>query len=97
MDHATYRRWWALHVRVALGETLTAEERAFYDAGATEIDRQEDLGADDGAIGAARARLAVLEADTAHWRGRSQRLNEEIAAVEAALAKRTEQLLSVKE
>ena len=33
MDDALYQQWWPLHLRVALGEQLDAEEKARYEAG----------------------------------------------------------------
>jgi hypothetical protein len=30
MGESTFQTWWELHVRVARGESLTAEESAFY-------------------------------------------------------------------
>jgi hypothetical protein len=97
MDQPTYQRWWALHVRAVLGEILGAADRAFYDAGANELNQEDDLDSDAAEIRTARARLRALEADTAHWRARSEQLNAEISAVEAVLDKRTERLLPVKD
>lgn len=32
MDEATYKQWWPLHYRAAVGKPLTAEEQAVYEA-----------------------------------------------------------------
>ena len=39
MDEPAYRTWWALHLRVARGESLNAEERAAYEAGLVQRSR----------------------------------------------------------
>jgi hypothetical protein len=39
MDEQTYKAWWPLHLRVAKGENLTDDERAFYE---TELKQLHD-------------------------------------------------------
>ena len=41
MDEATYKQWWPLHRRAAVGETLSAEEQAVYEAGTRQLDAEE--------------------------------------------------------
>ncbi len=42
MDEATYKGWWPLHYRAVIGEPLTAEERAVYEAGLRQLDAEEE-------------------------------------------------------
>ncbi len=42
MDEATYKQWWPLHRRAALGETLSVEEQALYEAGTQQLDAEEE-------------------------------------------------------
>ena len=42
MDEATYNQWWPLHYRAAMGEPLTAEEQAVYEAGTRQLDAEEE-------------------------------------------------------
>ena len=97
MDQQAYDRWWALHVRVALGETLANGDQAFYEAGKTEFDAVDELRHADLGIREARAALAKLEADNAQLRDRNQKLNAEIAALEHALDRKSRQLLGAGE
>lgn len=41
MDEKTYERWWQLHLRVAKGETLLAEEKVEYETGSALMDQEE--------------------------------------------------------
>lgn len=97
MDQETYKRWWALHVRVALGESLQPEDQAFYETGQRELDEQDDLGGAAAAVQQTRNSLPALEAEIARLRAYNEKLNAEIAALEAALDKKSRQLLGVQE
>lgn len=68
MDQQAYNRWWALHVRVALGETLAAADHGFYEAGMKERDADDELHGAGQAVGKARAALATLDAENAQLR-----------------------------
>ncbi|HXG09934.1 MAG TPA: hypothetical protein VNK04_09110 [Gemmataceae bacterium] len=85
MDQTTYQRWWALHLRVARGERLTAEEQAIYDAGCSEFDREELSKFNLTALKRAREALAALKTEEAHLREQSERLEAEITRLESAL------------
>src|SRR5271163_940121 len=89
MDPVAYKRWWALHIRVALGESLAEEDSAFYEAGKQSLDKEEELAYDDQGVHQARAALAALEAENLQLRARSEKLHAEIAAVERALDKKS--------
>lgn len=41
MDENRYQAWWPLHLRAALGETLSAEEQRVYEAGCAELQAEE--------------------------------------------------------
>jgi hypothetical protein len=41
MDEQTYKMWWPLHCRVALGETLAPEECQVYEAGLAILENEE--------------------------------------------------------
>ncbi len=41
MDENVYQAWWRLHLRVALGEELSAEEQRVYEAGRAELEAEE--------------------------------------------------------
>jgi len=84
MDQQTYQRWWALHVRAALGESLNKEERAAYEVGSQQLDQEEVFPGQVEAIRKARAALAALEAENTQLRDRSEKLKAEIAVLEAA-------------
>jgi hypothetical protein len=97
MDQSTYQRWWPLHLRVARGETLAAEDQSFYDAQCKELDKAEILQVDQEAFRAAQASLAALKAETARLQERSRQLDAEIEALQAALSKQKRQLLGVED
>ena len=46
MDEATYKQWCPLHWRSALGEPLSAEEQARYEAGLRQLEAEEHIGFD---------------------------------------------------
>ena len=46
MDEATYKQWCPLHWRTALGEPLSAEEQARYEAGLRQLEAEEHIGFD---------------------------------------------------
>lgn len=97
MDQATYQRWWPLHLRVARGEELSAEERPLYEAGLRQVE-QDDLSAVSAtAIQEARAAVAVLETEHAALVARRRQLDEEIASLEKALGQQARDPLGVED
>ncbi len=68
MDQQAYEKWWALHLRVALGQTLGEAEHARYTAGLAELDATDDLRHADQGIAQARTALAALNAENARLR-----------------------------
>jgi len=83
MNEKQYNIWWKLHLRAALGDTLTAEEQHIYDAGREELEAEE---------------RAEPRQDLAEWRALQIRLreltmrNQELARQEALLRERAAQL-----
>ena len=41
MEEAAYKQWWPLHRRTAVGELLSAEEQARYEAGLRQLEAEE--------------------------------------------------------
>ncbi|HLK61738.1 MAG TPA: hypothetical protein VKU00_34650 [Chthonomonadaceae bacterium] len=95
MEAHTYQIWSQLHLRVARGETLTAEEKAIYDIGIKELDREEKIEGDMARLRQLKANLAQLEAENTHLREERQQLDAQIAAVEAHLSQETRQELGI--
>ena len=93
MDKEAYNRWWALHVRIALGETLAEADQAAYEAGKRELDGADALQLADPRVAETRAALAKLDTENAQLRARAEKLNADIAALEAALERKSRQLL----
>src|SRR5581483_11328875 len=91
MEASVYKIWSQLHLRVARGETLTAEEQAAYDAGIQELDREEKIEGDIARLRQLRASLAQLEVENTRLREERQQLDAQIAAVEARLSQETRQ------
>lgn len=89
------QQWWALHVRVARGESLAEEERSVYEAGLRQREQEEPLRADISSLQAARSSLAALEIEQTRLRKKRAELDAEIATLEASLNERTRRLLGV--
>ena len=85
MEEATYRTWWALHLRAARGESLTGEEREQHEAGLRQLHQGEVLREAD-ALRQERAAVKALEEENARLSARREHLEAEIAALEAALS-----------
>jgi len=97
MGEITEQSWWELHLRVARGETLNDEERASYEAGLQQRHAVERLDGDLASLRAARARVAVLEAEQAQLGSHHRALDEKIAALEARLSAPARHALGVAE
>ena len=89
MDQATYQGWWALHLRVARGEALNADDQALYEVGRTELEQQEDLRDPSASVREAQAAVAALQAERATLSARREQLDAEIASLEGALDQRS--------
>src|SRR5947208_2990979 len=86
MDQATYSRWWKLHLQTARGETLSAQDEAFYKAGRKALEDQELLKDGLAEIQAAHARVTSLAAEHNNLEAKRKSLDAEIAVLEAALS-----------
>jgi hypothetical protein len=94
LDQITYENWWRLHVRLACGGELSAEERATYEAGRGKLEHEESF---QEATEAKRARLelARLEQEHAQLERQRRQLEVEIAQLESRLSEPTRQFLNV--
>jgi hypothetical protein len=97
MDEPAYRAWWALHLRVARGESLDAADRAAYEAGLKQLHREERLEHGAESLRRARATVQTLEAEHTRLHGQRERLDAEIAAMEAMLDAGTREQLALKD
>ena len=95
MAEITYQTWWALHLRVARNERLNVEEQPVYETGLRQLYQEEILNGDVATLRKARAEVAILEAETSKLHVRRDKLEAEIAALEAVLNERTRCLLDV--
>src|SRR5438309_3349899 len=95
MDEATYKAWWPLHLRNALGEPLTPKEREQYRAGKAQLDSEEHLNFDEAAATKTRKQIADLMAQHDELLFQNKRIQDEIDKVEAALKKRKHETVEV--
>ena len=94
MDQIAYESWWRLHVRLARGGELSAEEQATYEAGRGKLEQEEAF---QEAEGAKRSRLELVRLEQEHAQLECQRrqVEGEIAQLEARLSEPTRQFLGV--
>jgi hypothetical protein len=95
MDEATFKSWWALHLRKAKGETLSDQELRSYNQGAEVLDAEEDLAGGVAAMKARRLRVLRLKAENALMHKRCEELDRQIAALEGQLDERSKRLFGV--
>ncbi len=97
MDEATHKQWWPLHLRAALGETLSAEEQAVYDAGSKQLDEGEEQSLHGSVEALARSRQQNMELKAEYNRMHQeiQELEQQIALYEERLHTPAKQLLGV--
>ncbi len=96
MDASEYAAWWQLHLRLARGESLSAEEQNRYDTIRDDLDRYDKLQLLADAKHA-KTDLRQLEAERDELDRRRQQLDSRIAALEGRLSGQTRQLLGVGE
>jgi hypothetical protein len=94
VDHAAFQRWWELHLRVARGDLLNAEERDCYNAGRQDLDGDEKL-EHVKSTREAREQLQALEVERTQLERRRHQLESELAALEKRLQEQARQLLGV--
>lgn len=94
MGESAFQTWWELHVRVARGESLTAEERTVYQSQLHDFETDEEsqllLGAKH-----AREDLTALESERSQLEQRRQELDAEIRLLESRMGQQTRLLLGV--
>jgi molecular chaperone GrpE (heat shock protein) len=78
MDDTIYKRWWALHYRVACGEHLSPEDQLFYERGESDLDKEEALLTSKGRLGQERLRTAELKNEYERLKDQAKRLEAEI-------------------
>jgi predicted nuclease with TOPRIM domain len=86
-------KWWSLHLRVARGESLSAEEMSRYETSLRQFDENERLGPLQGAK-QAHENLQRLEAERSRLEERRRRLDLEIQTLENTLAQQARQALA---
>ena len=94
MDQTAYENWWHLHVQLARGGELSAEEQATYEAARGKLEQEETFQDATEAKGA-RLELARLEQEYAQLERERRQLEVEIAQLESRLSEPTRQFLSV--
>jgi hypothetical protein len=80
-------RWWALHLRVSRGETLSAAERASYEAGLTRADSAERSllhTADLAELQRLKQAVETLEATRSRLQAQSAEIDHRIWLLEGA-------------
>ena len=95
MEEAIRRQWQALHLRVALGETLSAEEQAVYDAGIRELEAEEEQtlnGSRENLI-QARQRNREMRAEYDRLQRQIEEMEKQITVLEGRLDAPTKQLI----
>lgn len=94
MVDSAFQTWWELHVRVARGESLTAEESAVYQSGRQDLESGEESQL---LLEAKHARddLKALESERSELERRRQELDAEIRLLESRMGQETSRLLGV--
>ena len=94
MDETTYKQWHALHIKHAVGETLTPDEQAIYDAGCEQLDAEEMLELDTG-LRQKREEIERLKAENQRLHAVREQLEARAVALERELSAITKQLVRV--
>ncbi len=97
MSEFDYDTWWALHLRVAKGESLSEQETAEYESGLKHLEGQP-TGDDEALVYLRSLRAAISRAATLHTAltARSVALDSEIALLESAYQQQTGQALDLR-
>ncbi len=96
MSEFDYESWWALHLRVAKGESLSAQETTAYESGLIHLEGQA-VGADETLTYLRSLRSAINRAAALHKDlvARSAALDSKIVALESAYQQQTGQVLDL--
>jgi hypothetical protein len=95
MDDATYRVWWPLHLRVARGERLNADDEATYSAGLSQLHDGEALPQEAESLRRTHEAIRLLDVKRAELEQRRKQLDAQIEALERMLSRPTRSLLEV--
>lgn len=97
MDEKQYQSWWQLHLRSALGETLTAEEDRVYRAGLAELEAEEQAERmpDSAAARVLQTRVKELTTRTVELAQQENLLRQQAAQLEARYLAVTGERLSL--
>ena len=95
MDEQAYGTWWPLHLRVARGEMLSAEEQALYVEGKRCLHEEEALEGSLIRLRQTRKEIRTLEAERERLQERRRQLRERVTVLESALNEKTKQALGV--
>lgn len=87
--------WWPIHLKASRGQELSEQERQIHREGLDELQKHEILSMDREAILATRGRIADLSREQRELATRRDRIDAEIAALEAALSDQAKRLLGV--
>ena len=87
MDKNTYQKWWPIHLRASRGETLSIEERSFYEAELRNLQDEEKLSTDGQILHEARRNAVRLTAEHDQLQARREKLESEIKALESGLGR----------
>lgn len=91
MDQETYHKWWPIHLRASRGESLSIEERSFYEAELRKLQDEEKLRTDGKILHEARKNALGLTAEHDQLQARREKLESEIKALEAVLGEKAQQ------
>jgi hypothetical protein len=98
IDAATLEKWRPLHQRFAKGESLSAEEQAFYDATLQQLDAEEEAQLAPRSIERVRQTREALQALEAEYDELMQQYREnkkKILALESLLDEKTRQQIGI--
>lgn len=97
MDEKQYQSWWQLHLRAALGETLSAEEDRSYRSGLAELEAEEqsEWTPDSSTARTLQNRVKELTTRTAELAQQEDSLRQQSAQLEARYLAVTGERLSL--
>ncbi len=96
MPDFDYEQWWSLHLRVAKGESLSAQEDQAYQTGLSQLDSQQASVEGETILYLRTLRSAIGRASRRHaeMTARSTELDTKIAALESRYQRLTGQTLN---
>ena len=96
MEETAYKQWWPLHRRTAVGEPLSAEEQARYEAGLRQLEAEEPpIQSSIDTLRQARQQMLAAQTEYQRLQRQYEAMQAEAAILEARLDEPTKQLLGV--